>query len=257
MYYFHTLQCVSVQCVFPCYPDHDMFQFSMYFCAILSLCCFSSACIFMLSFPSYVWVQHVFWRFACDVFSSACISMLSSPSAVFQFSVYFRTILSMLCFSSACILVLSSWCVQCISLCYPLLMLCFSSVCISVLSSPCAVSHFSVYFCTILSKLFQFSMYFGAILMMCSVRMRSVSVQRVFSHYPVQAVNTQMTWRAGPPKLLRTTLKGQLCVGSITLSKVASFSPKCHLYVYDYTQTHWNWTAGVSTSVTWLLTFLI
>ena len=136
-----SLCCVSVQRVFSCYPVHAMFQFSMYFDAILSLwcwtqcifpcysllmLCFRSACISTLSCLSYVSVQHVFWCFPYDVFSSACISVLSSPCAVFQFSVYFRTILCKLCFSSARI------------------MMC--SVCISMLSSPYAVFQFSVYF---------------------------------------------------------------------------------------------------------------
>ena len=67
-----SLHCVSVQCVFPCYP-------------LLVLCLIS-----------------------------VCISALSCPS----------------CFSSACILVLSLWCVQCV----------------------CVVFQFSVYFHTILSK---------------------------------------------------------------------------------------------------------
>ena len=136
---------------------------TVYFCAIFSLCCVSLSC------PSYVSVQHVFWCYPYDVFSSVCISMLSSPCAVFQFSVYFHTILSMLCFSSTCISMLSSpcavfqcnvyfqlscpcyvsvqhvlWCCPLPMMClvqrifpyYPLLMICFSSVCISMLSSP-------------------------------------------------------------------------------------------------------------------------
>ena len=97
-----------------------MFQFSVYFHAILIMICFSSACISVLSSPYAVSVQHVFSCYpfqamfefsmyfgALLMMCSACISMLSSPSAVFQFSVYFRTILSKLCFSLACILVLS------------------------------------------------------------------------------------------------------------------------------------------------------
>ena len=118
--YFHailSLHCVSVQCVFPCYP--------------LLVLCFSSVCVFTLSCPRYVSVQHVFWH--CPL-PMACLVQRVFPGYP----------LLMMCFSSACISMLSS----------PYDM--FSSVCISMLSSPYAV--------------FQFSMYFGAILMMCSVQ---------------------------------------------------------------------------------------
>ena len=146
--YFHailSLHCVSVQCVFPCYP--------------LLVLCFSSVCIFTLSCPRYVSVQHVFWH--CPL-----------PMACFVQRVFPGYPLLMMCFSSACISMLSS----------PYDM--FSSVCISVLSSPYAVFQFSMYFGAILMMcsvqcvspccfspcaVFQFSMYFGAILMMCSV----------------------------------------------------------------------------------------
>ena len=114
---------VSVQCVFPYYPlvmmcsvqhvlfphypvHYDVFQFCVYFHAILTMICFSSA----------------------------CISVLSSPYAVFQFSMYFHAILSMLCFSSICIWVLTSpYDVE------------------HMLSSPYAMFQFSMYFGTILS----------------------------------------------------------------------------------------------------------
>ena len=151
------LRCVSVPCVFPCYPGHDVFQFSMYFCAIPSLCCVSVQCVFpcypvhaMFQFSMYFGTILSLWCW------TLCISVLSSAYAVFhypvqamfQFSMYFGAILMM-----------SS--VQRVFPCYPLLVLCFSSACISVLSSPCAV--------------FQFSVYFRASLSLCCV-----SVQRVF-----------------------------------------------------------------------------
>ena len=117
---------VSVQHVFWRYPLLMMLN-AVYISVLFSpYAVFRSACISTLSCLSYVSVQHVFWCFPYDVFSSACISVLSSPCAVFQFSVYFRTILCKLCFSSARI------------------MMC--SVCISMLSSPYAVFQFSVYF---------------------------------------------------------------------------------------------------------------
>ena len=58
--------------------------------------------------------------------------------------------------------------------------------------------------------------------------------------------------------MLLFIINAQMCVSDTLRWVLINFLPKmeCHLYAYDYTQTHWNRTAGVSTSVTWLLTFL-
>ena len=116
----------SVQRVFSCYPFQAMFEFSMYFGALLVMCsvqrvfprypllllCFSSVCISALSCPCYVSVQHAFWCYPHDVFSA-----------------YLYAILSLCCVS-----------VQCVFPCYPLLVLCLISVCISALSCPSCFS---------------------------------------------------------------------------------------------------------------------
>ena len=64
-------------------------QFSVYLCAILSLCCVSydvfSSVGYLCPLLSLccVLVQHVFWCYPYDVFSSVGISVLSFPYAVF------------------------------------------------------------------------------------------------------------------------------------------------------------------------------
>ena len=113
---------VSVQHVFLCYPLLMLFQFSVYFHAILSKLCLSSACILALclwcvQFSMYF---HAILSFCCV--SVQCVFPHYPVQAMFQFSMYFGAIL-MMC-----------------------------SVRIAMLSSPYAVFQFSVYFHTILSK---------------------------------------------------------------------------------------------------------
>ena len=150
---------VSVQHVFLCYP--------------LLMLCFSSACIFMLSCPCYVSVQHVFWRYPLlMMLNTVYISVLFSPYAVFQVSMYLHTILSKLCFSSACILVLSLWCVQfSVYFCAILSLCCISVQCVFPHYPVQAMFQFSTYYDV-------FSVYLHAILSLCCV-----SVQRVFSTF--------------------------------------------------------------------------
>ena len=225
------------------YPVQAMFQFSMYFGAIFMMCsvqcvfpcypllvlCFSSVCIFTLSCPCYVSVQRVFPCYPLLVlcFSAMCIFTLSCPWCVSVQHVFWCCPLPMTClvqrvFPYYPLLMMCS--VQCVSPCYPLLVLCFSSACILVLSLWCV--QFSV---SLHSPWYNHTGWLGVKYQLTYLRVSPCYplLMPCFSSAFISTLSypssqRPVTWRAGSPKLLRTTLEGQLCIASITLWKVAS-----------------------------------